>query len=61
MILEWKLRNLKFEEYEIEFGEDAAKTLQQNFYVDDMLKLSLDIETAIDLISRVCVLQEVPT
>ena len=40
-------------DYEIEFGEDAAKTPQRNFYVDDMLKSSLDVETAIDLISRV--------
>ena len=40
-------------DYEIEFGEDAAKTLQRNFYVDDMLKSSPDAETAIDLISRV--------
>ena len=40
-------------DYEIEFGEDAAKTLQRNFYVDDMLKSSPDVETAIDLISRV--------
>ena len=33
--------------------QDAAKTLQINFYVDDMLKSSPDVETAIDLISRV--------
>ena len=40
-------------DYEIEFGEDAAKTLQRNIYVDDMLKSSPDVETAIHLISRV--------
>ena len=40
-------------DYEIDFEEDAAKTLQINFYVDDMLKSSPDVETAIDLISRV--------
>ena len=39
--------------YEIDFGEGAAKTLQKNFYVGDMLKSSPDVETAIDLISRV--------
>ena len=40
-------------DYEIDFGEDAAKTLQKKFYVDDMLKSSPDVETATDLISRV--------
>ena len=40
-------------DYEIDFGEDAAKALQRNFYVDNMLKSSPDVETAIDLISRV--------
>ena len=40
-------------DYEIDFGEDATKTPQGNFYVDDMLKSSPDVETAIDLISRV--------
>ena len=40
-------------DYQIDFGEDAAKTLRKNFYVDDMLKSSPDAETAIDLISRV--------
>ena len=40
-------------DYEIDFGEDAAKTLQRNFYVDDMLKSSPEVETAIDIISRV--------
>ena len=39
--------------YEIDFGEDAAKTLQKKFYADDLLKSSPDVETAIDLISRV--------
>ena len=40
-------------DYQIDFGEDVAKTLQKNFYLDDMLKSSSDVETAIDLISRV--------
>ena len=40
-------------DYEIDFGEDAAKTLQRSFYIDNMLKSSPDDETAIDLISRV--------
>lgn len=32
---------------------DAAKTIQGKFYVDAMLKSSVDIETAIDLIKTV--------
>ena len=40
-------------DYQIDFGEDVAKTLQKIFYLDDMLKSSSDVETAIDLISRV--------
>ena len=40
-------------DYQIDFGEDVAKTLQKKFYLDDMLKSSSDVETAIDLISRV--------
>ena len=40
-------------DYETDFEEDATKTLQRNFYVDDMLKSSPDVDTAIDLISRV--------
>ena len=40
-------------DYQIDFGEDVAKTLQKIFYLDDMLDSSSDVETAIDLISRV--------
>ena len=40
-------------DYQIDFEEDVAKTLQNIFYVDDMLKSSPDLETAIDLISIV--------
>ena len=40
-------------DYQIDFGEDAAKTLRKKFYVDDMLKSFPDVETVIDLISRV--------
>ena len=40
-------------DYQIDFGEDVPKTLQNIFYVDDMLKSSPDLETAIDLISIV--------
>ena len=40
-------------DYQIDFGEDVAKTLQKIFYLDDMLKSSPDVETAIDMISRV--------
>ena len=40
-------------DYEIDFREDAAKTLQRNFYVDGILKSSPNVETVIDLISRV--------
>ena len=35
------------------FGEVATKSIQRNFYVDDMLKSSVDIETEINLIKRV--------
>ena len=40
-------------DYEIDLGEDAAKTLQKKFYADDLLRSSPDVETAIDLICRV--------
>ena len=40
-------------DYEIHFGEDAAKTPQRDFYVDNMLKSSQDVDAAVDLISRV--------
>ena len=36
-----------------QLGGDAAKPIQGKFYVDAMLKSSVDIETAIDLIMRV--------
>ena len=37
----------------VDFGEKAAKTLRKSFYIDDVLKSSPNVETAIDLISRV--------
>ena len=40
-------------DYQIDFGEYVVKILQNFFYLDDMLKSSPDVETAIDLISRV--------
>ena len=33
-------------DHQKQFGEDAAKTIQRNFYVGDMLKSPLDIKTA---------------
>ena len=40
-------------DYGKEFGPDAARTSQRNFYVDDMLKSSKDVTTAIELIKKV--------
>ena len=40
-------------DYEIEFGEDAAKALPRNFYVDDLLKSVSDVATAIRLLNDV--------
>ena len=37
---------------EKEFGIDAARTLRRNFYVDDMLNSSIEIDEAVDLIQR---------
>ena len=42
-----------------QFGEDAAKTIQRNyFYMDDMLKSTVYIETVTDLIMKVRILCE---
>ena len=40
-------------DYQIDFGEDAGKTPRNDFYVNDMLKSSPDVEIAMDLIFRV--------
>ena len=37
-------------DHQKQFGEYAAETIQRNFYVDDMLKSSVDTETVVDLI-----------
>ena len=38
---------------EKEFGTDAARTIRQNFYVDNMLKSSRGADEAVDLIQRI--------
>ena len=40
-------------DHQKQFGEFATKSIQRNFYVDDMLRSSVDIETEINLIKRV--------
>ena len=40
-------------DYQIDFGEDAGKNLQNDFYVNDIVKSSPDVEIATDLIFRV--------
>lgn len=40
-------------DHQKQFGEYAAETIQRNFYVDDVLKSSVDTDTVLDLIMRV--------
>ena len=40
-------------DYQIDFGEGAEKNLKNDFYVNDMVKSSPDVEIATDLIFRV--------